>query len=97
MYDCVRCAEAAYRKKQQELEDEHEDIEYELRCLLGKADELKTASERVREESLLQELMDTVSLRNSIVDTIEENRIKYVKLQCPSRLSNMSATGSSSV
>ena len=64
------------RKKQQELEDEHEEIEFELRRLLSKSDEEKTPSERVLEQSLLQELVATVSLRNSIVDTLEENRLK---------------------
>ena len=76
--DVVQEYLSVFRKKQQELETEHEDIEYELRCLLARPDQLKTASERVREESLMQELLDTVSLRNSIIDSIEENRIKSV-------------------
>ena len=37
----------------------------------------KTSSEHIREQALLQELLETVSLRNSIVDSIEEDRIRY--------------------
>ena len=36
----------------------------------------KTPSEKVREASLLQELLDTVSQRNLIVDSMEEDRIR---------------------
>ena len=38
------------------------------------SDHKKTPSDRVREETLLQELMETVSQRNSIVDSMEEDR-----------------------
>ncbi len=37
---------------------------------------MKTSSEHIREEALLQELLETVSLRNSIVDSIEEDRLR---------------------
>lgn len=40
------------------------------------SERLKTSSEKVREASLLQELLDTVSQRNLIVDSIEEDRIR---------------------
>ena len=39
-------------------------------------DHEKTSSEKVREASLLQELLDTVSQRNLIVDSMEEDRIR---------------------
>ena len=39
-------------------------------------DHQKTSSEKIRESSLLQELLDTVSQRNLIVDSIEEDRIR---------------------
>ena len=41
-------------------------------------DEEKTPSERVREDALLKNLIETVSLRNNIVDSIEEDRIRSV-------------------
>ena len=40
------------------------------------SDYQKTSSEKVREASLLQELLDTVSQRNLIVDSMEEDRIR---------------------
>ncbi len=36
----------------------------------------KTSSEKIRESSLLQELLDTVSQRNLIVDSMEEDRVR---------------------
>ena len=37
---------------------------------------LWTSSDKVREKALLQELQDIVNLRNNIVDSIEEDRIR---------------------
>jgi hypothetical protein len=68
-----------YRKRQQELEDLHEELEYQLRHLIETPDELKTVEEKQEEERLLNELMETVSLRNSIVDSIEVDRLRYLE------------------
>ncbi|KAK2180212.1 hypothetical protein NP493_453g02004 [Ridgeia piscesae] len=72
-------ADLMYRQKQQELEGIHEDVEYELRCLMDKPDHQKTETERKREAVLLQELLETVNMRNSIIDSMEEDRIRYIE------------------
>ncbi|KAI0216677.1 hypothetical protein LSAT2_031343 [Lamellibrachia satsuma] len=43
------------------------------------SDQQKTASEKARESVLLQELLETVNMRNSIVDSMEEDRIRYIE------------------
>ncbi|KAK2158697.1 hypothetical protein LSH36_165g03008 [Paralvinella palmiformis] len=67
-----------YRKRQQELEDQHMDLEYELRLLMEKPDNEKTASDHIRENALIQELLETVNQRNHIVDSMEEDRKRYI-------------------
>jgi len=41
------------------------------------SDHQKTETERKREAVLLQELLETVNMRNSIIDSMEEDRIRY--------------------
>ena len=45
--------------------------------MIVSSDQEKTASEKARERVLLQELLETVNMRNSIVDSMEEDRIRY--------------------
>jgi hypothetical protein len=42
------------------------------------AEHQRTASDKVRENTLIQELLETVNLRNHIVDSMEEDRIRYI-------------------
>ncbi|ELU02059.1 hypothetical protein CAPTEDRAFT_229206 [Capitella teleta] len=72
-------SELMYRQRQQELEDLHEELEYDLRCLMDKPEDQKTSSDKIREDALLKELLDTVSQRNNIVDSMEEDRIRYME------------------
>jgi len=44
---------------------------------LCRADERKTTKEKQDEERLLQELLEVVSLRNNIVDSIEVDRLRF--------------------
>jgi len=44
--------------------------------IINYSDHLKTAEDKSRETALLQQLVDTVSQRNEIVDSMEEDRIR---------------------
>jgi len=50
---------------------------YKLTSPLNCIDERKTLKEKQDEERLLQELLEVVSLRNNIVDSIEDDRLRF--------------------
>ncbi|XP_064636705.1 MICAL-like protein 1 [Lineus longissimus] len=72
-----READLVYIDRQQELEEMHAEIEHELRHLMSKQEQLKTSSDRAREEELLQELLEVVNKRNYIVENMDEDRLRY--------------------
>nr|CAD7441795.1 unnamed protein product [Timema bartmani] len=69
-----RQAELMYLRRQQRLEEEHADLEYQIRCLLECPDHTKTDSEKAREEELIQRLVEVVERRNEIVECLEMDR-----------------------
>ena len=66
-----------YLSRAQELEGEQHKIDRQLRALLQKDEKNKTEEEKVEEEHLMQKLLDVVNQRNIIVDSIDEDRIRY--------------------
>ncbi|XP_014677657.1 PREDICTED: MICAL-like protein 1 [Priapulus caudatus] len=68
--------ELVYMQRQQELEDRHEEVEFQLRRLMEKPEGVQTADDRKLEEALLAELVDIVTSRNQIVETIDADRIR---------------------
>nr|CAH7724507.1 unnamed protein product [Callosobruchus chinensis] len=71
--------ELMYLRRQQRLEEEHAEIEYQLRCLLHQPEANKTDSDKAREEQLLQRLIEVVEKRNDIVECLESDRIREVR------------------
>lgn len=71
-----RESELVFLMQQQKLEEEHADIEFQLRKLLNKPDNTKTDQDKLDEEKLLQRLLEVVESRNVIINSIEEERIK---------------------
>lgn len=70
-------ADLIYISRAQELEDEQQRIDRELRELLDKPEDQKTDEDKEQEEHLLQQLVDLVNQRSLIVDCQDEDRIRY--------------------
>lgn len=64
------------RAQIQDLEIQHAEVEYEMRCLMHKHDHEKTDEDNQKEEELLELLVGLVQQRSTIVDRLEEDRIR---------------------
>ncbi|BFZ03505.1 hypothetical protein BsWGS_06544 [Bradybaena similaris] len=70
-------ADLIYLSKEQELEDEQEQIESQLLYLMTKPDECKSPEEKQEEDYLINRKIALVEQRNKIVDSMDEDRIRY--------------------
>nr|XP_023021196.1 uncharacterized protein LOC111509649 isoform X1 [Leptinotarsa decemlineata] len=68
--------ELMYLRRQQRLEEEHADVEYQIRCLMLQPEANKTDSDKTREEELIKRLIDIVERRNEIVECLEMDRVR---------------------
>ncbi|KAM6306934.1 MICAL-like protein 1 [Podargus strigoides] len=66
-------SELIYIFKQQNLEQQQSDVEYELCCLLNKPEKDWTDEDRGREKVLMQELVTIIEQRNAIVNCLDED------------------------
>lgn len=69
-----RQAELMLLRRQQRLEEEHAEMEYQIRCLMSQPEATKTDFDKQREESLIQRLVEIVERRNEIVECLEMDR-----------------------
>ncbi|KAK5645023.1 hypothetical protein RI129_006323 [Pyrocoelia pectoralis] len=69
-------AELMYLRRQQRLEEEYADLEYQIRCLMLQPEINKTDSDKAREEELINRLVEVVERRNEIVECLEMDRIR---------------------
>ncbi|XP_039267039.2 MICAL-like protein 1 [Styela clava] len=69
-------SDLVFQMQQQKHEQEHADIEFQLRKLFNKPESTKTDQDKIDEENLLQKLLEVVERRNVIVNSIEEERVK---------------------
>ena len=74
-----RQTELMYIRRQQRLEEEHAELEFQIRCLMEKPSGEKTDEDRLREEELIQRLVQVVHRRSEIVDCLEMDRRREVE------------------
>ncbi|KAK0174825.1 hypothetical protein PV327_010549 [Microctonus hyperodae] len=74
-----RQAELMLLKRQQRLEEEHADVEYQIRCLMCQPEATKTDFDKQREETLIQRLVEIVERRSEIVECLEMDRRREVE------------------
>lgn len=68
-----------FRRRQQRLEEEHADLEYQIRCLMGRPERNKTDSDKAQEEELIKRLIDVVERRNQIIECLDMDRKREVE------------------
>jgi len=71
-----RQTELIYMKKDNRLEEQHADLEYQIRIIMSKPEAQKSEQEQKREEKLIKKLVEVVGLRNEIVDCLEMDRLR---------------------
>ncbi|XP_060527701.1 F-actin-monooxygenase MICAL3 [Cylas formicarius] len=71
-----RQAELMYLRRQQRLEEEHADVEYQIRCLMMQPEANKTDFDKTREEALINRLIEIVERRNEIIECLEMDRVR---------------------
>ncbi|KAJ8917792.1 hypothetical protein NQ315_010698 [Exocentrus adspersus] len=69
-------AELMYLRRQQRLEEEHAEVEYQIRCLMLQPEANKTDSDKAREEELINRLVEIVERRNEIIECLEMDRVR---------------------
>lgn len=74
-----RQTELMYMKREHRLEEEHADIEHQIRVLMAKPDALRTDDDKKNEDKLIERLMAIVSQRNEIVDCLEMDRLRELE------------------
>ncbi|XP_064156099.1 F-actin-monooxygenase mical1 isoform X1 [Anguilla rostrata] len=74
--------------RQLELEDKQSILEMELRRYMEMDESEKSSQQRAEEERVLQEMLEVVDMRNSLVAFLEEKRLKEIneQLHCVSVL-----------
>jgi hypothetical protein len=65
-------------KKENRLEEQHADLEYQVRILMSKPENQRTEEDRVVEEKLIAKLVEVVGHRNEIVDCLEMERLREI-------------------
>lgn len=71
-----RQAELMYLRRAHRLEEEQADVEYEIRTLMAQPEQNKTDSDKAKEEALIARLVEIVTLRNEVVDTLDRDRLR---------------------
>ncbi|XP_051571792.1 MICAL-like protein 1 [Myxocyprinus asiaticus] len=69
-----RDAELVYMVKQQRLEEQQCDVEFELRRLLNKPEREWSSDDRRREQQLMSNLLSIIQQRNDIISSLEQDR-----------------------
>lgn len=65
-----------YQMQERKLEEDHAEIEFRIRKLMNKPEKDKTVEDKEEEQKLLNDLVEVVGKRDTIIKNIEEQRIK---------------------
>merc|ERR1712098_382173 len=65
-----RQTELIYMKKENRLEEQHADCEYQIRVIMSKPECQRTEEDKKKEEKLIAKLVEVVSQRNETVDCL---------------------------
>merc|ERR1711973_239719 len=71
-----RQTELIYMKKENRLEEQHADCEYQIRVIMSKPECQRTEEDKKKEDLLISKLVEIVGLRNEIVDCLEMDRLR---------------------
>merc|ERR1711956_56449 len=71
-----RQTELIYMKKDNRLEEQHADLEYQIRVLMSKTECQRTEEDKKKEDKLITKLVEIVQARNEIVDCLEMDRLR---------------------
>ena len=71
-----RQTELIYMKKENRLEEQHADCEYQIRVMMSKPECQRTEEDKKKEDRLISKLVEIVGLRNEIVDCLEMDRLR---------------------
>ncbi|XP_031837339.1 MICAL-like protein isoform X2 [Nomia melanderi] len=74
-----RQGELMLLRRQQRLEEEHGEVEYQIRCLMSQNESTKTDFDKQREEALIQRLVQIVEKRNEIIECLEMDRRREIE------------------
>ncbi|XP_078044520.1 MICAL-like protein isoform X2 [Augochlora pura] len=74
-----RQAELMLLRRQQRLEEEHVEVEFQIRCLMSQSESTKTDYDKQREEALIQRLVNIVERRNEIIECLEMDRRREIE------------------
>ncbi|KAL5018128.1 hypothetical protein ScPMuIL_003850 [Solemya velum] len=70
-------ADLVYSSREQELEDQQLNIDKRLRYLISIPEKEKTDADCKEEERLINQLLETVNQRSCIVESIDEDKLRY--------------------
>jgi hypothetical protein len=73
-----RQTELIYMKKENRLEEQHADCEYQIRVMMSKPECQRTEDDKRKEDKLISKLVEIVGLRNEIVDCLEMDRLREI-------------------
>ncbi|XP_063868543.1 LOW QUALITY PROTEIN: MICAL-like protein 1 [Scylla paramamosain] len=71
-----RQTELMYLKREKRLEEEHVELEYQIRCLMLKTPAERTSEDTAQEEELIARLVKVVEQRDEIINCLELDRLR---------------------
>lgn len=72
-------ADLVYISREQDLESDQDQIEFQLRYLMGLPDAAKSPEMKEEEEYLIKKKIELVEQRDLIVNSMDEDRLRYME------------------